>query len=212
MREAMFIKKNVDKWNEYQHSETTNPDETADRFINLVDDMSYYKTFYPHSKVTRWINAIAASIYLNIYRNKKEKFNRFFIFWRYELPLLFRKYHRILLFTFLVFLLFVSIGVFGSIHEEGFVRGVLGDGYVNMTEENIAKGDPFGVYKDDNPFTMFIRIAMNNIFVAFLMAIGGILCGAGTLLSMWQNGLMLGCFQYLFFSYLFLFIFSSLIN
>ncbi len=200
MREAMFIKKNVDKWNEYQHSETTNPDETADRFITLVDDLSYSKTFYPQSKVTRWINAIAASIYLNIYRNKKEKFNRFFIFWRYELPLLFRKYHRILLFTFLVFLLFVSIGVFGSIHEEGFVRGVLGDGYVNMTEENIAKGDPFGVYKDDNPFTMFIRIAMNNIFVAFLMAIGGILCGAGTLLSMWQNGLMLGCFQYMFFA------------
>lgn len=89
---------------------------------------------------------------------------------------------------------------FGSIHEDGFVRGVLGDGYVNMTEENIAKGDPFGVYKDDNPFTMFIRIAMNNIFVAFLMAIGGILCGAGTLLSMWQNGLMLGCFQYMFFA------------
>ncbi|MES2432106.1 MAG: stage II sporulation protein M [Bacteroidota bacterium] len=200
MREAMFIKKNVDKWNEYQHSESTNPDETAERFITLVDDLSYSKTFYPRSKVTRWINAITARIYLNIYQNKKEKANRFFIFWRYELPLLFKKYHRILLFTFLVFSLFVAIGVFGSMNEEGFIRGVLGNGYVNMTEDNISKGDPFGVYRSDSPFTMFIRIAMNNIFVAFLMAIGGLLCGVTTLLSMWQNGIMLGCFQYMFFS------------
>lgn len=200
MREAMFIKKNVDKWNEYQHSETANPDETAERFITLVGDLSYSKTFYPQSKVTRWINAIAASIYLTIYQNKKEKYSRFFIFWRYELPLLFRKYHRILLFTFLVFILFVLIAVFGSIHEPGFIRGILGDEYVDMTESNIARGDPFGVYKSDNPFTVFITIGMNNIFVSFLMAIGGILCGLGTLMSMWQNGLMLGSFQYMFFS------------
>ena len=76
MREGMFIKKNVDKWNEYQHAQTGDPDETAERFITLVDDLSYAKTFYPKSKVTRWINGIAADIYQNIYKNKKEKYSR----------------------------------------------------------------------------------------------------------------------------------------
>lgn len=199
MREGMFIKKNVDKWNTYQHTKTNDPDETAERFITLVDDLSYAKTFYPKSKVTRWINGIAADIYQNIYKNKKEKYNRVFIFWKYELPVLFKKYHQTLLFTFLVFLLFVLIGVFGSIKDESFIRGVLTDNYVDATEENIAKGDPFGVYKSDNPFTMFVYIAMNNSFVALLMVIGGLLAGVGTLYSMWQNALMLGCFQYLFF-------------
>ena len=199
MREGMFIKKNVDKWNTYQHAKTNDPDETAERFITLVDDLSYAKTFYPKSKVTRWINGIAAGIYQNIYKNKKEKYNRVFTFWKYELPILFKKYHKTLLFTFLVFLLFVLIGVFGSIKDESFIRGVLTDNYVDATEENIAKGDPFGVYKSDNPFTMFVYIAMNNSFVALLMVIGGLLAGVGTLYSMWQNGLMLGCFQYLFF-------------
>jgi hypothetical protein len=52
MREAMFIKKNVDKWNEYQQVKTDDPDETAERFVTLVDDLSYSKTFYPHSQVT----------------------------------------------------------------------------------------------------------------------------------------------------------------
>lgn len=200
MREGMFIKKNVDKWNEYQHTQTNDPDEMAHRFITLVDDLSYAKTFYPKSKVTRWINGIAANIYLSIYQNKKEKFSRIFIFWKYELPLLFRKYHRLLLFCFLLFTLFVAIGVFSSIKDETFIRGVLGDNYVDMTEDNISKGDPFGVYKSENPFTMFVRIAMNNTFVSLLMVMGGVLIGLGTIYAMWQNGLMLGCFQYMFFA------------
>ncbi|HMU10729.1 MAG TPA: stage II sporulation protein M [Ferruginibacter sp.] len=200
MREAMFIKKNADKWNEYQHAPADNPDVTAERFVDLIDDLSYAKTFYPKSKVTRWINGIAAGIYQSIYRNKKEKYSRIFTFWKYELPLLFKRYHSIFLFTTVLFVLFVAIGVFSSMYNEQFIRGVLGDGYVDMTEENIAKGDPFGVYKDDNPFSMFVRIGFNNIRVAFLSFIFGFTLGILTIWVMWQNGLMLGCFQYLFFS------------
>ena len=200
MREALFIKKNVDKWNAYQHESPANPDETAERFITLIDDLSYAKTFDPKSKVTRWINGIAASIYQSIYKNKKEKYGRIFEFWKYELPLLFKKYHRLFLFTAVVFILFVSIGIFSSIHNPDFVRAVLSDEYVNMTEDNIAKGDPFGVYKDDNPFSMFIRIAFNNIKVAFIIFIGGFTMGFITLRLLWSNGILLGCFQYLFFS------------
>ena len=135
-----------------------------------------------------------------INQNKKEKYSRIFQFWKFELPLLFKKYHRIFLFTTLSFLLFVAVGVFSSIYNEDFVRGVLGDGYVDMTEENISKGDPFGVYKDDNPFTMFVRIGFNNIRVAFLTFIGGFSLGFFTLKIMWDNGLMLRTFQYMFFS------------
>lgn len=196
----MFIKKNAEKWKEYQHSPTDNPDETAERFITLIDDLSYAKTFYPRSKVTRWINGIAAGIYQSIYQNRKEKYSRFFQFWKYEIPLLFKRYHGIFLFTTVVFSLFVAIGVFSSMYNEEFVRGVLGDRYVDMTEENIAKGDPFGVYKDDNPFSMFVRIGFNNIKVAFLTFIFGFTLGIFTIWVMWQNGLMLGCFQYMFFS------------
>ena len=196
----MFIKKNADKWNRYQHQPTNNPDETAERFVNLIDDLSYAKTFYPKSKVTRWVNGIAAGIYQSIYQNKKEKYSRIFQFWKFELPLLFKRYHRIFLFTTAMFICFVAIGVFSSMHNEEFVRGVLGDGYVDMTEENITKGDPFGVYKDGNPFSMFVTIGFNNISVAFKAFIGGFTLGLFTIMIMWGNGLMLGAFQYMFFA------------
>lgn len=200
MREAMFIKKNARKWQEYQHLQTDDPDETARRFINLMDDLSYAKTFYPQSKVTRWINSLAVGIYQSLYRNKKEKFSRIASFFAKELPLTFARYHRILLFSFILFAIFCSIGVLSSLKDDGFIRGVLGDGYVQMTEDNISKGDPFGVYKDESYFSMFVGIAYNNIKVDFLMFVGGILFGMITLWLLFENSIMLGCFQYMFFA------------
>jgi len=200
MREALFIKKNAQKWNEYQYLQTEDPDQMADRFITLLDDLSYSKTFYPHSKVTRWINSLAVSIYQTIYQNKKQRFSRLITFWQYELPLMFRKYHRMLLYTFLIFVLFCSMAVLSSMKDDEFVKGVLGENYVAMTEENIEKGDPFGVYRDESRFSMFVRIAFNNIKVGFLMVAGGILFGIGTMLVFFQNCIMLGSFQYMFFA------------
>ena len=198
MREAMFIKKNVEKWTSYQQEKPANPDETAERFTTLIDDLSYAKTYYPRSKATRWINGLAAGIYQDIYRNKKEKFSRVFDFWKYELPLIFSRYQRIFLFTTFVFCLFVAIGIWSSIAEPDFVRGVMGDDYINQTERRIANGDPFGVYKSDSQFSMFVRIAFNNIRVAFYTFIGGFTLGFYTLFILWLNGIMLGSFHYFF--------------
>ncbi|MEO9022170.1 MAG: stage II sporulation protein M [Ginsengibacter sp.] len=204
MREARFIKKNVDKWNQYQYEETRDPDEMAERFVTLLDDLSYSKTFYPKSKVTRWINGIAGNIYQSIYQNKKQNLSRFFLFWKYGLPLLFRKYHKVFLFTFLLFASFVAIGVISSATDPDYCRNFFNHkvqaGYYDQTIASIQRGDPFGVYKDDNPFSMFVRIAYNNISIAFRTVIFGVLFGIGTALFMWTNGVMLGCFQYLFFS------------
>ena len=201
MREAMFIKKNAEKWKAYQQEESSDPEVAAERFITLMDDLAYAKTFYPRSKTTGWINGLAAGIYQKIYRNRKEKYSRIFSFWKYELPLIIRKHHRTFLFTALIFILFVAIGIFSSAQNPDFVRGVMGEDYVRMTEDNIAKGDPFGVYKDENRFTMFVRIAFNNIRVAFLTFMGGFTLGFLTLKLLWSNGVMLGSFQYMFFEH-----------
>ena len=141
MREAMFIKKNAEKWKAYQQEDQIDPDEASERFITLMDDLAYSKTFYPKSKATKWINGLAASVYQNIYRNKKEKYTRIFTFWKYELPLIIQKHHRTFLFTTLIFILFVALGVFASRQDPEFIRGILGDNYVRMTEDNIAKGN-----------------------------------------------------------------------
>ena len=73
MREGSFIRKNLEKWKKLQYEPATDPDEIAGEFTELVDDLGYAKTFYPHSKVTQYLNGLASRVYLGIYKNKKEK-------------------------------------------------------------------------------------------------------------------------------------------
>jgi len=200
MREGLFLKKNIEKWKQYQAERPNDPDEMAHRFNDLVNDLGYAKTFYPHSKVTQYLNGLASSIYLRIYQNKKEESSRIIRFWKTELPLMVRKHHRQMLYAFCIFIFFVIVGVFSSMHDESFVRGVLGNGYVDMTEENIAKGDPFGVYKSGNQLDMFFAIALNNISVAFNCFVLGITLSFGTVYMLFKNGLMVGVFEYMFFA------------
>jgi uncharacterized membrane protein SpoIIM required for sporulation len=70
-----------------------------------------------------------------------------------------------------------------------------------MTISNIEAGDPFNVYKDEDAFPMFVRIAMNNVVVMGRTFIYGIAFGIFTLYSLFFNGVMLGCFQTFFFQY-----------
>ncbi|HVM89934.1 MAG TPA: stage II sporulation protein M [Puia sp.] len=200
MREGLFIRKNLEKWKKYQYEGSNDPDEIAGEFTELVDDLGYAKTFYPHSKVTQYLNGLASRFYLGIYKNKKEESSRIIRFWKTELPLVVRKYHREILYSFIIFAGFAIIAAFSAAHDESFVRGVLGDRYVEMTEENIAKGDPFGVYKNDNQIAMFLAIALNNIRVSFLMFVAGFVVSMGTVWLLFTNGVMLGSFQYYFFS------------
>lgn len=203
MREAAFVKQNKDKWLTFEsvllNKMTIDADELSSLYIEITDHLSYAKTFYPNSNTEGYLNGLASKAHQKIYKTKKESKNRIVSFYKTEFPTLFYHYHRELLIAFLVFILFALVGVFSAANEGDFVRSFLGDGYINMTLENIKNGDPMAVYKKQGEFNMFLGITINNIRVA-LMAFGyGILFGIGSLYIMLQNGIMLGSFQYFFY-------------
>lgn len=200
MREALFIKQNTARWQGYENLKAAGPDELAESFISITDDLAYAKTFYPNSNTTKYLNGLAASFHQSIYKNKKEKANRFISFWKYELPLTFYKHRKPLLYSFLFFLVFSLMGALSARYDNTFIRLVLGGDYVNMTNENIAKGDPFGVYKHGDSAWMFLAIASNNIRVELLIFVMGILFSVGSIYMIMYNGIMMGSFQYYFFS------------
>jgi len=202
LREVTFLKKNADKWKEaesfFTSKENVNPDKLADLFIQLTDDLSYSRTFYPGSKTTQYLNSLTAKVHQSIYKSKKERKERFIRFWKYEAPLLFYKYRMKIIISFSIFFLSMLIGVVSSAGDSGFVRLIMGDSYVNMTLENIDKGNPMAVYKQMNGVDMFLGITFNNIRVSFFAFMMGILISFGTAWILMSNGIMLGAFQYFF--------------
>ncbi|GAA4331698.1 stage II sporulation protein M [Flaviaesturariibacter amylovorans] len=201
MREGLFIKKNKEHWEKIEHDRSANADETASNFTRLVNDLAYAKTFYPGSKITTYLNALASRIYLSIYQNRKDPENRLAAFVRRDLPLTIARRYKMLLFAFGVFVIFFSVGFFSAMQDKTFVRQVLGDGYVDMTEQNIAEGNPFDVYAQTSPFLMWIQIMLNNIIVCIMYFFRGVLLGIPSILALGRESIRIGAFEYMFYSH-----------
>ncbi|WP_298286536.1 stage II sporulation protein M [uncultured Lutibacter sp.] len=203
MREASFVKKNKNKWLLFESvlEKTTeiSPNKLSDLYIEITDDLSYAKTFYPKSKTAVYLNVLASKAHQKIYKTKKESKNRLITFFKTEFPLEFAQYHKQLGIAFITFLLFAIIGAYSAATDGDFVRLILGDSYVNMTLDNIDKGDPMAVYKQMNEGNMFLLITLNNIKVAMTAFVFGMFFSVGSLYVMLQNGIMLGSFLYFFY-------------
>ena len=201
MKETRFIAQNKQKWQEAEtllDSEIKDPEKLGNLFTQVIDDLSYSRTYYPNRSVRVYLNKIARQYFTIIYSHKKERHNQFRLFWLDELPQIILYSRRELLISLLVFLLSLAIGVFSSVNDPQFAHTILGDDYIEMTDKNIASGDPMAVYKQSNEVDMFLGITFNNLMVAFRTYVLGIFLGIGTLASLLSNGIMVGCFQYYF--------------
>ncbi|RLD83484.1 MAG: stage II sporulation protein M [Bacteroidetes bacterium] len=203
MQELVFINKNINRWKKFEALSIKDisypPDQLAAMFIQITDDLSYCRTFFPNSDTERYLNALAAKTHYNIYKNKKESRSKFFNFWKFNFPLIIYDIRKYIFISIALFLFSALIGAFSAANDNNFVRTILGDAYVDMTMDNIDKGDPMAVYKKMMQTDMFLAITFNNIKVAFLAFVWGLLLIVGTVYIMMSNGVMLGSFQYFFY-------------
>ena len=211
MREAVFVRRRSDSWEALEtllDAARPDPDALADAYVRLGDDLAYAKTFYPGSATAAFLNDLSAKAHAQIYRNRREERGRLVRFWTHEVPMAVWESRRALLASLVLFLGAVFVGVVSSMGDAGFVRLILGDGYVNMSQANVEAGDPLAVYKEAREIDMVLGIAFNNVRVSFL-AFAGILpvstpplpggsLGTGWLLA--SNGIMVGAFAHLFMS------------
>ncbi|MDX2301483.1 MAG: stage II sporulation protein M [Microscillaceae bacterium] len=201
MKETKFIEQNKEKWVNFENITRLNikdPDKLSDLFVQITDDLSYSRTFYPNRFITLYLNHLCQQLFYNIYTNRRARWGQFLNFWREELPYIVYQSRKELLLSLMVFSLAVAIGVLSSYNDPEFVRVILGDQYVEMTLANIEGGDPMAVYKKMHEVDMFFGISFNNLRVSFFTFILGIICSIGTIAILLFNGVMVGTFQYFF--------------
>lgn len=205
MKEILFIRNNIDKWRSVEELiDNVNfemPDRLAEAYTDLTADLAFAQTHYPHSRITIYLNNLSSSLHNELYRNKREKWSRVLTFWIQEVPDVMWKERRLLLISFLIFMVSVLIGVLSTLGDASFPRLILGDGYMDMTLENIAKGKPMGVYGSEEESVMFLGITLNNIMVSFNIFVSGVLTSFMPGYQLFQNGIMVGCFDTFFYQH-----------
>lgn len=201
MRETKFIEQNKKKWKEFEQFLTglyKDPDKLSKLFIQITDDLSFARTFYPNRSVRVYLNGLAQQVFFSLYKSKRSPFKRIANFWLEELPQLVYEARGEFRLSFFIFLASFLVGVFSSIHDPDFALTILGEDYIEMTKANIESGDPMAVYKQKGQFGMSLGITGNNLYVAFLTFILGVFFGIGSIAILIQNGVMVGTFQYFF--------------
>jgi uncharacterized membrane protein SpoIIM required for sporulation len=201
LKETSFIQQNKKKWARFEKlsgNKNNDPDEVSELFTEITEDLSYARTFYPRRSVRVYLNQLAQGVFTTLYKQKKQPLGSFTNFWTQTVPLEMYRARYLLLTSFLFFILAAGIGMLSQQYDENFVRVILGDSYVESTEQRIQDGDPMGVYGVSEQGSMFWQITINNIRVAFIVFAGGITFTVLSYFLLLYNGIMLGSFQWWF--------------
>ena len=141
-------------------------------------NVTHARTFYPSRSVRAYLNGLGQLIFGTIYKQKKSPLSRLRYFFTDELPQVVYESRWSFFWATAFFFLAFAIGFFSSMMDEAFLKTILGDSYVNMTVENIKKGDPMAVYKSSGRFDMTFGIMANNIRVTLIYFILGVFAPA----------------------------------
>jgi uncharacterized membrane protein SpoIIM required for sporulation len=204
MTEKHFIDQNIEKWRELeellQYSDS-NPERLHSLFVEVSSDLSYVRTYFPSRSVRVYLNGLTQKVFDRIKKSKKRfDLNVILDFFAHVLPREIYKQRKYFIISFLVFSLAVFIGAYSTSHDAEFLAMIVGEDYVAQTNENINQGDPMKIYKDHEQVDMFFGITLNNIRVSFTVFVLGLLGGIGSIFVLAYNGIMLGAFQYYFYT------------
>tara|TARA_B100000508_G_scaffold141096_1_gene146873 strand:- start:107761 stop:109686 length:1926 start_codon:yes stop_codon:yes gene_type:complete len=201
MKETTFIKQNQKKWAQFERNKnnaSSDPEKLGELYSEINNDLSYAQTFYKKRTVRAYLNHLAQDAHRRLYKQKKEPFGTVWKAWTVDIPLEIYRARKNILFALILFLIYATIGAFSTYQDIDFAKSILGGRYIQITEENIANGDPLGIYGSGSQGSMFIDITINNIQVALMAFFGGILFSLGTHVILFNNAIMVGVFQYFF--------------
>ncbi|MCB9230297.1 MAG: stage II sporulation protein M [Bacteroidia bacterium] len=177
-----------------------------------TSDFAFAQTNFPDHQITGFLNKLVAESHGLIYQRKKVPFYAISTWLFRRVPAIFHQHLGCFFLALSVFVIFFGVGFAGSEWvDEGekiFLNYSLLDpegsflsneGYILMTEDNIAEGKPFAVYDDEQKSAMASRIMFNNIQVCFLVFAGGVVAGLVTFWILATTGMMVGAFFHIFY-------------
>ncbi|MBK9634119.1 MAG: hypothetical protein IPO64_06260 [Bacteroidetes bacterium] len=100
MRESKFIKQNKEKWSEFEtlfDEKNKDSNKLSKLFIQITDDLSYARTYYPNRSVRYYINELAQKYSQPFIKNQNEKKEPLAIFYSKKCLPLFMNLDLILL-------------------------------------------------------------------------------------------------------------------
>lgn len=200
MKESDFISQNRDKWRKADLPNLTITEDYYDLYNEVSNDSAYAQTRYKNRSVRVYLNHLLVKLQGKIINKRKDREDSLLYYWKYQVPKAMHESRFHLLLCFIIFSFCMLMGYYSSMSDANFFEEFFGSRYTTTTIQNIEKGDPLAIYKDEDAMSMFLSIGFNNLKVGFFAFALGCLFGIGSLFMMIINGIMLGAFMEFFIS------------
>jgi uncharacterized membrane protein SpoIIM required for sporulation len=162
--------------------------ELALLYRQVASDLSTLRQDKTSAALAGQINHLLARAHHIIYSSRKSTWRNFFLFLRDGYPRVFREQIRSVFAALVLFLLGAVIAAGFTLANPRFAEPILGPGIINSIEhhqmwtQSIVSVAPQATSS----------IMTNNISVSFTAFAGGLLFGVGSVILLFNNGLMLG--------------------
>lgn len=197
MREADFIKRNIDLWsslelkvNNFYKDKKKNysKDEIDDLIIKynqVMNHLAYSRSNYGNNDTTEYLNKLASSAHAIIYSSPKKEVKSLLLFFLTGFPRLFRKNIK-------YFVVSTSIFLLAALASFLLVANNIENIFLFFEPDTLNLADESTGPAFTNSLLDSSIITTNNIYVSFFAFALGISLGLGTAYVLIVNGFMLG--------------------
>jgi uncharacterized membrane protein SpoIIM required for sporulation len=206
-----FLQRNRTEWQEFERLLTQAGEQGLEglaekdvrRFGRLYRGICGHliqaRSQFSNPETSDYLNDLVARAYVMIYQGREGKLAAAWRFYSVEFPRLFRAHHRKVLLSLAIFVVGAIVGYVAGVADPGSARYVLGGMAGLDTEKYLdSKGSLKGGVEEVG--AMMTMVTINNLRVAALVLVGGLLFGAGSLVFQFFNGIFMGSFCSLFYA------------
>ncbi|HEY7403982.1 MAG TPA: stage II sporulation protein M [Candidatus Angelobacter sp.] len=151
-------------------------------------DLSTLREDVTGKSYARTLNVLLSRAHNTIYAGEKSSARGVLHFYRHTYPRVFRDNLRLITVAFLLFAAGAAVGTLLTFTRPEYMRYFLGPGMMETIERHKMWTDSVVAVSP----AASSGIMTNNIAVSFMMFAWGITAGAGTVLSLFYNGLLIG--------------------
>ncbi len=160
-------------------------------YRETASDLALSRRDFPHAPVTAYLNSLVGQAHPYVYARRDDRVHGLLHFFVRDFPQAFRRSWRLVLVSFLAFIL-PAVLAYGLSMRVDTAASVLAPPGLEDRLEQVRESGRWADISAAESSIAATTIMTNNIRVAILAFGGGILVGLPTLLVLSMNGLMLG--------------------
>jgi uncharacterized membrane protein SpoIIM required for sporulation len=157
-----------------------------------ASDLALALRYFPQDRMTVYLNALVRRAHPIVYQSPLGSRRQIFDFWRYGFPAAYRRIGAYTFAAFAITLVSAAVAAGAVLYQSTNADLLLGPGEADSLRQIMSGHHLWMGANTANHSVAANFIMLNNIQVAFLAFVGGIVFGLGTVYILAMNGISLG--------------------